>query len=67
MQGNNFLKIITNLAVVIYDCTQNIQYACLELAFGPRRLYVGNSIVLQNSILFEILKQINTIYKVFNI
>ena len=66
LKSKNILKIIANLAAVIYDCIQNTRIACMQLAFGPK-ISFGNHIIMENHNFLESLKQFKKIYEIFGI
>ena len=60
------MKILANLAIAIYYCYQNGNVTALKLNFGQKVCF-GNTILQENSNLFELLNQLKAIYKVFGI
>ena len=66
LKGKNILKILANLACVIYYFSQNCHYAILLLAFGEK-ISIFNQIIMDNHILFEVIIQFQTIIKLFGI
>ena len=66
LKGNNILKILANLAVACYDCFQIGRFEGLKLEFGEK-VCIGNTIIQDNSDLFEFLRKLEIIKKVFGI
>ena len=66
LKGNNILKILAYLAIVIYNCFQNCFYAILQLQFG-KKIFVGDNIITDCDFFIEAINQCKTIFDVLGI